>query len=103
MMGPSIRDRRWAVSAPPHLLSDGGIMAITVSNRGTAEADPHRSTIDRQLAVLLRQTQWLLDDAAHDIPAGRYQQTKRDELAVVLEQVAALIRGRPPGNRPALP
>lgn len=50
------------------------------------------SSTDRQLGVLLRQTQWLLDDAAHDIPAGRFQATQRDELAVVLEHVAGLIR-----------
>lgn len=48
--------------------------------------------VDRQLTVLLRQTQWLLDDAASDIPAGRYHSTKRDELAVLLENLAALIR-----------
>lgn len=50
------------------------------------------NSLDRQLGVLLRQTQWLLDDAAHDIPAGRYHPSRRDELAVVLEQVAGLIR-----------
>lgn len=48
--------------------------------------------VDRKLTVLLRQTQWLLDDAANDIPAGRYQSNKRDELAVLLENLAALIR-----------
>jgi hypothetical protein len=48
--------------------------------------------VDRQLTVLLRQTQWLLDDAASDIPAGRYHANKRDELAVLLENLAALIR-----------
>lgn len=50
------------------------------------------NSVDRQLGVLLRQTQWLLDDAAHDIPAGRYHASQRDELAVVLERVANLIR-----------
>jgi hypothetical protein len=48
--------------------------------------------VDLQLGVLLRQTQWLLDDAAHDIPAGRYNPRKRDELAVILEHVASIIR-----------
>lgn len=48
--------------------------------------------VDRKLTVLLRQTQWLLDDAASDIPAGRYTSNKRDELAVLLENLAALIR-----------
>lgn len=62
------------------------------------------NSVDLQLGVLLRQTQWLLDDAAHDIPAGRYHPSQRDELAVVLEQVASLIRATagfvidPPGE-----
>ncbi|MGH3912707.1 MAG: hypothetical protein ACRDTC_04760 [Pseudonocardiaceae bacterium] len=50
------------------------------------------SSVDCQLSVLLRQTQWLLDDAAHDIPAGRYSSSKRDALAIVLEHVADLVR-----------
>lgn len=48
--------------------------------------------VESQLSVLLRQTQWLLDDAAYDIPAGRYHQSKRDELANVLEYVAGVVR-----------
>lgn len=50
------------------------------------------NSVDSQLSVLLRQTQWLLDDAAHDIPAGRYHPGKRGELAIVLEHIASLIR-----------
>ena len=50
------------------------------------------NSVDSQLGVLLRQTQWLLDDAAHDIPAGRYHPGRRGELAIVLEHVASLIR-----------
>lgn len=48
--------------------------------------------VESQLSVLLRQTQWLLDDAAHDIPAGRYHLNQRDELANVLEYVASVVR-----------
>lgn len=48
--------------------------------------------VDSQLSVLLRQTQWLLDDAAHDIPAGRYHPGKRSQLAIVLEYVADVVR-----------
>lgn len=48
--------------------------------------------VESQLSVLLRQTQWLLDDAAHDIPAGRYHLDQRDELANVLEYVASVVR-----------
>lgn len=44
------------------------------------------------LAVLLRQTQWLLDDAAHDLPAGRVSPEKGAELANILESLAALVR-----------
>jgi hypothetical protein len=57
------------------------------------------NSVDRQLGILLRQTQWLLDDAAHHIPAGRYHPSKRDELAVILEHIASLVRvtrWRPP-------
>ncbi|MGH3924897.1 MAG: hypothetical protein ACRDTT_18890 [Pseudonocardiaceae bacterium] len=44
------------------------------------------------LAVLIRQTQWLLDDVAHDLPAGRASPEKGEELAVILESLAALVR-----------
>jgi hypothetical protein len=44
------------------------------------------------LAVLLRQTQWLLDDVAHDLPAGRVTPDKGEELAGILESLAALVR-----------
>jgi hypothetical protein len=45
-----------------------------------------------QLAVLLRQTQWLLDDLAHALPAGRVPATKRNEAADILTSVASLLR-----------
>lgn len=44
------------------------------------------------LAVLVRQTQWLLDDAARDLPAGRYSPEKAAELAGILEDLAAVVR-----------
>lgn len=47
---------------------------------------------DPALAVLLRETQWLLDDVAHDLPAGKLDAAKQAELAEILERVAALIR-----------
>lgn len=47
---------------------------------------------DPALAVLLRETQWLLDDVAHDLPAGNLDAAKQGELAEILERVAALIR-----------
>ncbi|SFB50421.1 hypothetical protein SAMN05216266_114185 [Amycolatopsis marina] len=52
---------------------------------------------DATLAVLLRQTQWLLDDVAHDLPAGRVTPEKGAELAGLLEDLAALIRRRTRG------
>ncbi|MGH3841051.1 MAG: hypothetical protein ACRDS0_06355 [Pseudonocardiaceae bacterium] len=44
------------------------------------------------LAVLIRQTQWLLDDVAHDLPAGRVSSERGMELAIILESLAALVR-----------
>ncbi len=49
---------------------------------------------DRALVVLLRETQWLLDDAAHDIPADRYSTQECLELANFLARLAALVRNR---------
>ncbi|MCA1702154.1 MAG: hypothetical protein LC808_02335 [Actinobacteria bacterium] len=49
-----------------------------------------------QLAVLLRQTQWALDDAAHDFPAGRCTSQRREELAATLEALAAIVRASTP-------
>jgi hypothetical protein len=51
---------------------------------------------DSQLAVLLRQTQWTLDDAAHDIGAGRATPQGRAELAASLETLAAIVRASAP-------
>ncbi|MGH3793739.1 MAG: hypothetical protein ACRDSP_02505 [Pseudonocardiaceae bacterium] len=55
---------------------------------------------DSQLAVLFRQTQWLLDDAAHDFPAGRVSARHREELVGTLESLAAIVRGSVPGQEP---
>lgn len=44
------------------------------------------------LVVVIRQAQWLLDDVAHDLPAGRVSPEKGDELAVILESLATLVR-----------
>ncbi|MGH3919123.1 MAG: hypothetical protein ACRDSG_08815 [Pseudonocardiaceae bacterium] len=44
------------------------------------------------LVVVLRQAQWLLDDVAHDLPAGWVSPEKGDELAVILESLATLVR-----------
>jgi hypothetical protein len=38
--------------------------------------------------------QWLLDDAAHDIPAGRYSRNKQHELADLLDETSRMVRRR---------
>lgn len=65
--------------------------AVTLTHPG---GWPDRCTgvTDSQLAILLRQTQWALDDAAHDFPAGRASAQRREELAESLEALAALVR-----------
>jgi hypothetical protein len=41
-----------------------------------------------QLAVLLWRVQCLIDDAVHDVPAGRYREDQFQELSDVLAQLA---------------
>lgn len=53
---------------------------------------------DSKLAVVLRKAQWLLDDAAHYLPQGTYDQQERDALAATLDQLAELIREQAPGH-----
>lgn len=47
---------------------------------------------DSKLAVMLRKTQWLLDDAAYYLPQGRCSAEDREMLAKTLDQLAALVR-----------
>lgn len=49
---------------------------------------------DRALVVVLLQMQWLLDDATHDIPAGRYPWSKQHELADLLDEASRMVRER---------
>lgn len=51
---------------------------------------------DSDLAVLLRQTQWTLDEAAYDFPAGRCTPQRREELAGSLEALARIVRASTP-------
>lgn len=55
---------------------------------------------DSKLAVILRKAQWLLDDAAYYLPQGQCTHQEREILAATLDQLATLIRERPP-RRPA--
>lgn len=82
--------------------SDGQMVMQT---RVTALAPDRVATItatifvivtDSQLAVLLRQAQWALDDAAHDLPAGRATPGRRAELAGTLEALALVLRAPVP-------
>ena len=47
---------------------------------------------ERQLAVVLRQTQWLLNELARSLPAGQVPATQRNEAADILQSVAELLR-----------
>lgn len=49
---------------------------------------------DRTLVVLLLRMQWLLDDVAHDIPAGRYNSSMQHELADLLDEASRMVRER---------
>lgn len=62
------------------------------------QPDPPAGVTDSQLAVVLRQTQWALDEAAHDFPAGRVTPQRREELAGTLEALAAIVRASVPGS-----
>ncbi|TDC95794.1 hypothetical protein E1161_03100 [Saccharopolyspora aridisoli] len=49
---------------------------------------------ERKLAVVFCQAQWLLEDAAHDVPADRYTRHQSETLAATLEELAGLVRAR---------
>ena len=60
---------------------------------GTTSSEIHNPQQDRiALAVSLRKTQWLIDDAAHQIPEERYSPEQAAELADALEELACLVR-----------
>lgn len=48
---------------------------------------------DAQLAILLRETQWTIGDMAYDLPSGRVTPQARQDLAELLETLAATVRG----------
>lgn len=62
------------------------------------EDEPGDGVTDSQLAVLLLQTQWALDEAAHDFPTGRVTPTRCEELAVILESLAVIVRASASGD-----
>ncbi|TWG07851.1 hypothetical protein [Saccharopolyspora dendranthemae] len=44
-----------------------------------------------RLAVLLRSTQWMLDDLAHEVGSGALNSTELATTATALDEVAALL------------
>lgn len=46
----------------------------------------------RQLAVLTRRVQWLLDDVAHDLAGERCSAHDAEALATALDELAAALR-----------
>jgi hypothetical protein len=66
---------------------------VTTPNRDlSSRVRQPRPVSDTQLAILCRQVQWELDDAAHDSPAGRLTAQRREQLAALLESLAIAIR-----------
>jgi len=51
-------------------------------------------TVDGALAAALRWAMWSMDDAAHDLPAGRLTAERCDELIQTFELLAQLFRNR---------
>lgn len=47
--------------------------------------------------VVLAGSQWALEDAAHDWPTGRATPQQREELAGILDALAAIVRASIPG------
>ncbi|MGH4014628.1 MAG: hypothetical protein ACRDSL_12030 [Pseudonocardiaceae bacterium] len=70
--------------------------AVPTSGSWSPAAPGQLGVTGSQLAVLLRQAQWALDDAAHDFPAGRVSAQRREELAVTLEGLAVVVRASAP-------
>ncbi len=50
------------------------------------------SSRDTALAVLLRQAEWMLGEAAFEVGGGRYGDQQRRELATALDELSAALR-----------
>lgn len=75
-----------ATAAPPHATSGHPEVAHVVHEDGKRRQER------AALAVCLRKAQWLLDDAARQVPGDRYSSAQAAELAEILEQLACLVR-----------
>lgn len=60
------------------------------------EPMPAPTDPDTQMALLLRQTQWMLGDLAFHLPTGGVLPENRVEAAEILEAIATFLRARPP-------
>lgn len=86
-MSGKVADKAADLTPPPeHFGRPATPERLAATNGGT----PRRT--DSQLAVLLRQQQWALDHAAHNLPDGRLTSRERAELARRLEMLAAIVR-----------
>ncbi len=92
-------------------IMDGGKLNWYVASCGhpvpihcsQCDPPPTNGVTDTQLAVLFRQTQWALDDAAYEFPAGQVTPRRREELAGILESLATIVRDSlPDGEPPAI-
>ena len=50
------------------------------------------SSWDTALAVLLRKSEWMLDEAAFEVGGGRFGDRPRRELATALDELSAALR-----------
>lgn len=66
---------------------------VTHRNHATTR-NTQFGTGDNVLAVTCRSAQWMLDDAAAHLQAGRVTPAQGRETADVLEELAAMIRAR---------
>ncbi|MGH3813547.1 MAG: hypothetical protein ACRDUV_14030 [Pseudonocardiaceae bacterium] len=72
---------------------EGQILTATEAKR----SQPGQSGVtDSQIAVLVVQVGWALDDAAHDLPAGRMTPQRREELADTLQALGFILRASAP-------
>ena len=76
----------------------GGELGVPGPQHPATGIPPPAGVTDCQLAVLLRQTQWSLDDAAYHCSGAGLSRRRRDELAGTLEALAAIVRASAPDS-----
>ncbi|MGH3625850.1 MAG: hypothetical protein ACRDRL_00165 [Sciscionella sp.] len=53
---------------------------------------------EREMAVILRNVQWLADDLAHKLPTGTVNTDEREKFAQRFQAVADILRGTNPST-----